>query len=269
MSFDANWEFWIVAATLLSGGVILFYWLLGKRNSDSVILDYAKSFFPVLLFVVVLRSFVAEPFRIPSGSMIPTLEIGDFILVKKYAYGIRLPVIHTEIIHTGSPQRGDVVVFRYPPNPKINYIKRLIGMPGDHIKFTADKKLYINGKLVKTKAIDQYQTKNNLGKSMLVAQFDELLPASDSNDKDQDRGAFVEHRLIHFPGQSRLIGEWTVPEGHYFMMGDNRENSSDSRVWGFVPEKNLVGKASLVWMHWNWLNGGDGFQSGRIGAAVN
>ncbi len=258
---DINWEFWIVSATLLSGLIILLFWLSGRKNSPSLVLEYAKSFFPILLFVVVLRSFVAEPFRIPSGSMIPTLEIGDFILVKKYAYGIRLPVIHTKILNTGEPQRGDVVVFRYPPQPEVNYIKRLIGLPGDTIKYTQDKKLFINGKQIISRPLEQGdQSQNNPDKQRL---FVEQLPLN-NNSTDT-----IAHELQQYPGLSNLYGEWKVPPGHYFMMGDNRDNSKDSRYWKFVPEANLVGKASLVWMHWNWQDGGDGFQSGRIGTEVN
>ncbi|KAG1694675.1 Elongation factor 4 [Nymphon striatum] len=203
-----------------------------------------------------VRSFVAEPFRIPSGSMIPTLEIGDFILVKKYSYGIKLPIIHTKILDTGTPQRGDVVVFRYPPNPKINYIKRLVGLPGDHVRWTADKKLILNGKPVTYEMNENYVTKDNSGNDIEVSQLTEILP-NNSN-----------YKVINFPGFTRA-GEWEVPEGHYFMMGDNRDNSSDSRFWKFVSEKHLVGKASLVWMHWDWSEGGDGFKGSRIGTSVN
>lgn len=263
MPVETNWEFWLVSATLVCGFIILVYWVLGRflpkkpnKDTDPFLLEYAKSFFPILLFVVVLRSFIVEPFRIPSGSMIPTLEIGDFILVKKYAYGIRLPVTHTKVIETSAPERGDVVVFRFPPKPKINYIKRLIGLPGDKIKWTKDKKLYLNGKLVQSKPIEPYETLNRAGNTISVKQINEILP-----EKKQ-------YKTIHFPGYSPLAGEWVVPEGHYFMMGDNRDNSSDGRVWGFVPEENLVGKASMVWLHWNWQENGDGFQSQRIGTAV-
>jgi signal peptidase I len=267
MPVETNWEFWIVSATLLCGFIILVYWLLDKisdkkKQADPVLLDYAKSFFPVLLFVVVLRSFVAEPFRIPSGSMIPTLEIGDFILVKKYAYGVRLPVIHTKILDTGEPQRGDVVVFRYPPQPEINYIKRLIGLPGDTIKYTQDKKLFINGKLVVSKPLTQGNESLQKDQNDKHLLFVEQLPLDKS-------GETMDHEIQQYPEMTQRYGEWKVPPGHYFMMGDNRDNSKDSRYWKFVPEANLVGKASLVWMHWNWQNGGDGFQSHRIGTEVN
>ncbi len=260
MDLHLNLELILVGLTLLTGLIILYYFLKGKGTDDDsqvpLLLDYSKSFFPVLLIVIVLRSFVAEPFRIPSGSMIPTLEIGDFILVKKYVYGIKLPVLHNKIIETGTPQRGDVVVFRYPPNPKINYIKRLIGLPGDVIEWTHDKKLIINGKSVDYLANGEYQTSDSSGKMVSVAKLKEILPDTKA------------HELIVFPGFSRA-GKWKIPEGHYFMMGDNRDNSSDSRFWKFVPEKNLVGKASLVWMHWDWTDGGDGFKASRIGSAVD
>ncbi|MCK5666869.1 MAG: signal peptidase I [Thiotrichaceae bacterium] len=244
-------------STLYFGLVILYYFLIGNKRLPPdqkqmpLPLDFAKSFFPILLFILILRSFVAEPFRIPSGSMIPTLEVGDFVLVKKYSYGLRLPIIQTKIIDTGKPKRGDVVVFRYPPKPEVNYIKRVIGLPGDHIKWTADKKLIINEQAVAYKSEGSYKIKGGA-----VDIFKEALPNDDPHD------------LILFDNPP-TVGEWRVPEGHYFMMGDNRDKSSDSRSWGFVPEANLVGKASLIWMHWNWLDGGDGFQVNRIGTAVN
>jgi len=262
MESSLDLELILVSLTALAGFIILTYWVLqrGKektpRNKQPFLVDYAKSFFPVLLIVILLRSFVAEPFRIPSGSMIPTLEIGDFILVKKYSYGIRLPVIHTKIFDIGEPKRGDVVVFRYPPHPKVNFIKRLIGLPGDEVVWTADKKLIINGVAATYQSNGEHRTLDRGGRKIEVAKLKETLPNDDPHD------------LILFPMPTRP-GKFIVPEGHYFMMGDNRDNSSDSRFWGFVPEANLVGKASLVWMHWNWLDGGDGFQGKRIGVAVN
>lgn len=262
MEAGLNLELILVVLTALSGLIIAIYALLrrGKekvqRGKEPLLVDYAKSFFPILLVVVVLRSFVAEPFRIPSGSMIPTLEIGDFILVKKYSYGIRLPVLHTKILDIGEPKRGDVVVFRYPPQPDVNFIKRLIGLPGDKIEWTSDKKLIINGKHVAYKNDGLYTTKDRLGRDIKVSKKKETLPENTTHD------------LILFPGRTRP-GKWEVPEGHYFMMGDNRDNSSDSRFWGFVPERNLVGKASFVWMHWNWKDDGDGFKASRIGESVD
>lgn len=262
MNTQLNLEVVLIVGSLFFGLVLLFYFFFGRKkrlesnDEDPILLDYAKSFFPVLFLVLVVRSFVAEPFRIPSGSMIPTLEIGDFIVVKKYSYGLRLPITHNKFLNTGQPKRGDVVVFRYPPEPEVNYIKRLVGLPGDKIVWTNDKKLIINGNAVKYELNKDYPTRNRAGKSISVTSLKETLPDDDGHD------------LIIFNGPTKA-GEWIVPEGHYFMMGDNRDNSSDSRFWGFVPEKNLVGKASMVWMHWNWLDGGDGFQAKRIGTPVD
>ena len=262
MESSLDLELILVSLASLAGLIIIIYWFMqrGKkktpRDQQPMVVDYAKSFFPVLLIVVLLRSFVAEPFRIPSGSMIPTLEIGDFILVKKYAYGIRLPVLHTKFFDVGQPKRGDVVVFRYPPQPKVNFIKRLIGLPGDEVVWTADKKLIINGIAASYQSDGTHPTLDRGGRQIKVDKLKEILPDGEPHD------------LIHFSNPTRP-GKFIVPEGHYFMMGDNRDNSSDGRFWGFVPEANLVGKASLVWMHWNWLEGGDCFQGKRIGTAVN
>ena len=263
--FDSgfNLEVLLVGITLFSALVILIHSLLrrGKpkqsRIDNPILVDYAKSFFPILFIVLTVRSFVAEPFRIPSGSMIPTLEIGDFILVKKYSYGVRLPITHKKILDVGSPKRGDVVVFRYPSDPKVNYIKRLIGLPEDEIEYTQDKKLIINGDAVVYQSDGLYLSDNRFGREVNVPKLKEILSAD------------VVHDLINFPRKNRSQGKWIVPEGQYFMMGDNRDNSSDSRFWGFVPEKHLVGKASLVWLHWNMQEGGDGFQASRIGTTVN
>ncbi len=263
MESSFNFELILVSLTLISALIIVIYWFLrrGKadvpRDKQPLLVDYAKSFFPVLFIVVVLRSFVAEPFRIPSGSMIPTLEIGDFILVKKYSYGVRLPVLHTKIFDVGEPKRGDVVVFRYPPKPEVNFIKRVIGLPGDEVVWTKDKKLIINGEPAKYQPDGQHETRNSFGQVTPVQQLKETLPGDEPHD------------LILFPRPSMRVGTYTVPKGHYFMMGDNRDNSSDSRFWGTVPQENLVGQASFVWMHWNWLTGGDGFQGARIGTSVN
>jgi signal peptidase I len=256
MDFRFDLEFVLVGGLLFFGLVLLYYYFFGNKHLREteqmpILQDFAKSFFPLILIVLILRSFVVEPFRIPSGSMIPTLEIGDFVLVKKYAYGLHLPIVQTKIIDTGKPKRGDVVVFRYPPQPEIYYIKRLIGLPGDHIIWTGDKKLIINGKAATYKAEGKYKINEKTADKL-----EEILPDEQPHD------------LILFKSSTNK-GEWIVPEGHYFMMGDNRDKSSDSRFWGFVPEANLVGKASLVWMHWNWLDNGDGFQVKRIGTSVN
>ncbi|MGI0115922.1 signal peptidase I [Zooshikella sp. RANM57] len=206
-----------------------------KITKEPAVFETAKSIFPILLIVLVVRSFLFEPFQIPSGSMKPTLAIGDFILVNKYAYGVRLPVIGTKVINVGDPQRGDVMVFKEPANPSINFIKRVVGLPGDTIKYK-DKQLFVNGELVEEHFIAQLHEQNIPYK---------LLEENLGGVKHQIReNAFVQYQL------NRLDGEWTVPEGHYFMMGDNRDNSNDSRSWGFVPDANVVGKAIYIWMHW-------------------
>ncbi|MNO87087.1 Signal peptidase I [compost metagenome] len=218
--------------------------VLDKLNKEPVLVEYGKSFFPVLFIVLVLRSFLVEPFQIPSGSMKPTLEVGDFILVNKFAYGIRLPVLDTKVIPVGDPQRGDVMVFRYPSEPNINYIKRVVGAPGDKVRYTSDKRLYINDQLVAEQLLGEEP--GTLGS---VTLYKEKLGAAEH----MIRKEMTRYRID--PGK-----EWTVPAGHYFMMGDNRDNSNDSRYWndpkipkdllGMVPDRNIVGKAFAVWMSW-------------------
>ena len=218
--------------------------VLEKLGKEPLLVEYGKSFFPVLAIVLVLRSFLVEPFQIPSGSMKPTLEVGDFILVNKFAYGIRLPVLDTKVIEVGDPQRGDVMVFRYPSDPNVNYIKRVIGLPGDRIAYSNDKRLTVNGQLVaETLVGDEPGT---LGSARL---YQEKLGEVEHMIRKEMRRNLME------PGK-----EWVVPEGHYFMMGDNRDNSNDSRYWndpniprdllGMVPDRNIVGKAFAVWMSW-------------------
>ncbi|WGZ96335.1 MAG: signal peptidase I [Candidatus Thiothrix putei] len=248
MDFDL--EFWLVTATAVTGGIWLLYAVFGKKKTaddEPVLLEYARSFFPVLLVVLLLRSFVAEPFRIPSGSMLPTLEIGDFILVNKFAYGLRLPVLHHKVLEIGEPQRGDVVVFRFPDNPEIDYIKRLIGVPGDVVSWN-DKTLIVNGVELNRSLLGDY------------LRPDQKTPPSIHLKEDL---LGVSHDILVTLGRVGPSGSVTVPEGHYFMMGDNRDNSNDGRMWGLVPEGNVVGKATIVWMHMNW--GGDGFNFSRIG----
>lgn len=215
---------------------------LARRNPEPWYLDYARSFFPVLLLVFLLRGFVAEPFRIPSGSMYPTLEIGDFLLVNKFAYGFRLPIVHTKVVSLGNPERGDIVVFRYPPNPKQNYIKRLIGLPGDQIRYES-KKLYVNGVEVVANYAEPYTYTRQNGGEITASRFDQVIPATEG-------GQDVSFATLQF-GDFNLAAaqSWTVPDGHYFMMGDNRDNSADSRRWGFVPDENIVGKAFFIWMN--------------------
>jgi signal peptidase I len=217
-------------------------------------LDWTAGLFPVIIVVFLLRSFLFEPFKIPSGSMIPTLEVGDLILVNKYHYGIRLPVLNTKVIANNEPQRGDVVVFHYPPDPRIDYIKRVVGLPGDVVSY-GNHQLRINGQLVpNTPQGDGYDDDRMRYMDLLGEKLGE-----------------VEHRIQHEKGMGQVFGPITVfphreacnysaegvtckvPAGHYFVMGDNRDNSQDSRYWGFVPDENLVGKAFFIWMNFGNL----------------
>ena len=271
----------LVLLTLLTGGVWLLDALVlaprrvrptagGAGEIPAVAaklpwyVDLSKSFFPVILAVLILRSFVVEPFRIPSESMVPTLLKGDFILVNKFAYGLRLPVLNTKLIGNGQPARGDVVVFRYPLEPTIAYIKRVVGLPGDRLEYRGNQ-LFVNGQPAPLTPLAGNAAEPG------YRQFDERL--------DQ-----VEHRIqVLVNGRWGLAGFWAglqprrepdgmvaweyqVPAGHYFVMGDNRDNSSDSRVWGPLPEENLIGKAFFIWMNWDCItfNG----QCGRIGDGI-
>ena len=215
-------------------------------------IEYCKSFFPVILAVLLLRSFLVEPFRIPSGSMMPTLLVGDFILVNKFDYGIRLPVLNTKIIDIGEPKRGDVVVFRYPKDPSVDYIKRVVGLPGDRIGYY-NKILHINGKPIAQVPAGVYVGKGS-GVSM-----------SGAGERQEQLGD-VQHKILVMPRTPGLEGEFVVPENQYFVMGDNRDNSNDSRYWGTVPEENLVGKAFRIWMNWDSANGG--IEWDRIGRKI-
>ena len=223
--------------TLVSGVIVALdkvFWKTDENDnrqapgSLSMLVEYARSFFPVLLFVLVIRSFIFEPFRIPSGSMMPTLLEGDFIFVKKYAYGLRLPVTETKIVETGNPKRGDVIVFRLPSDPSINYIKRVIGLPGDEVIYERQR-LTINGESVDLKQ-GPYAT------------FEVPVFVEDLDGRMHDI-------LVSNPQFSTRDGTYRVPDGHYFVMGDNRDRSRDSRFIGAIPENFLVGEAVRIWMH--------------------
>ena len=228
-------------------------------------LEYTAGFFPVICAVFVLRSFIVEPFKIPSGSMIPTLQIGDFILVNKFMYGIRLPVINQKVVELGSPKRGDVVVFRYPRDESVDYIKRVVALPGDVIAYE-DKRLTINGQPLQYSGGEAYLDPENM---RYAKRYTEAFPADLGgnrheilNDPDRPAGAFPAER---FPGaefcQYQPSGlTCKVPAGHYFAMGDNRDNSADSRYWGFVPDKNIVGRAFFVWLNLGNLGRIGGFE---------
>jgi signal peptidase I len=223
---------------------------LGEEAQLPWLADYARSFFPIFLVVLLLRSFVVEPFRIPSGSMIPTLLIGDFILVNKFDYGIRLPVLNRKVIELGQPKRGDVVVFRYPLDPSTPFIKRVVGLPGDTVRY-ADKTLYINDQRVESVSEGSYVGVRSSASNAVAMMFKEHLGE-------------VEHNIILTPDAGSPNGEFKVPAGHYFVMGDNRDNSRDSRYWGYVPDRNLVGRAFFIWMNWD-----SGPDLKRIGSIIH
>ena len=218
-------------------------------------LDWTAGLFPVIVVVFLLRSFLFEPFKIPSGSMIPTLIINDLILVNKFHYGVRLPVINLKVLDNNSPARGDVMVFRFPPKPSLDYIKRVVGVPGDEVAYL-NKKLTINGVALKKSALPDFFDEDSM---RYAKQFEEVTSKSKHYRllNDDDRPAFIPatddfpfKQNCHYSSEGVVC---KVPEGHYFMMGDNRDNSLDSRYWGFVPEKNIVGKAIFVWMNFGNL----------------
>lgn len=253
-----SFELILVIVTAITGVVVYVDKVVWKPKRDRsvttekepILVEYSRSLFPVFLIVLVLRSFVAEPFRIPSGSMYPTLEIGDFIVVNKFSYGVKLPVTQTKILPVGEPKRGDVVVFKYPKDPDVDYIKRVVGLPGDEIAYYG-KTLFVNGQAVKQTLLGEYEgvaSGKVMDGSTLLEEF------------------FGEHShdiLLDPEKRGQDMTTVTVPEGHYFMMGDNRDHSNDSRFWGFVPERNLKGKAFAIWMNWD-----DGIQVERIGKGI-
>jgi len=233
---------------------------------ESGLVENCRGIFPVITFVLVLRSFLYEPFQIPSGSMMPTLLVGDFILVEKYAYGVKLPVLRNTVIETGKPQRGDAVVFKYPPQPDVDYIKRVVGLPGDTVLYR-NKKLYI-----KRACVSQHGVENSDCKTFkpvdidIVSQGDFIQDSYPLTEAQEDLMG-VKHNILFnpaFAGRSEYFsqqgirqGEWLVPQGQYFVMGDNRDNSLDSRFWGFVPEQNRVGKAVYIWTSFEFSHSTD------------
>jgi signal peptidase I len=230
-------------------------WLRRRRAADARQpwwVEYSVSFFPVILIVFLLRSFLVEPFKIPSGSMIPTLLVGDFILVNKFTYGIRLPVVQRKLIEIGAPQRGDVMVFRYPEDPSLDYIKRVIGLPGDRVEYR-NKRLSINGQPVPMRQVEDYLARERMQYSRryletLNGTEHQVLIEPDVPALVQPPRPFPRFENCNYNmNMSGLV--CTVPPGHYFVMGDNRDNSSDSRVWGFVPDANIVGKAFFIWLN--------------------
>ena len=238
-----------------------------KEAKEPLWVEWGASFFPVILIVFVLRSFLFEPFKIPSGSMLPTLEIGDFILVNKFTYGIRLPVINKKIISINEPQRGDVMVFRYPENPSLDYIKRVVGIPGDTVAYQY-KRLTVNGQPVdSTKIFDYHHPERLYYSDQFVAKMGKV---EHRYLNDSDAPAFIPD-ATQFPYRENCTYNAAgvickVPPGHYFMMGDNRDNSRDSRFWGFVPDENIVGKAVFIWFHMYSLIPPKGLDLSRIGS---
>lgn len=261
----------IMFVLLLVTGAI---WLLDKyrlrkqrkeEEKEPWWVEYSISFFPVILAVFILRSFVIEPFKIPSGSMIPTLHVGDFIVVNRYAYGLRLPIVNKKFIEIGEPQRGDVMVFHFPNDPSIDYIKRVVGLPGDEIIYR-DKRLWVNGELQAQTPDGDYNYVESGLRFVHTERYVEKL-----GEREHAMLVNPEHAQIYlgkvddFPQRSQCSYSeqemrCVVPAGHYFMMGDNRDNSRDSRYWGFVPDDMIVGKAFLIWMNFGELD--------RIGLSV-
>jgi len=285
MSFD--FPTFLVLATFVTGGIWLadaVFWAPRRRRlaaqtagpsgvadgtapvyKEPVLVEYARSFFPVILIVLLLRSFLVEPFRIPSGSMMPTLLVGDFILVNKFAYGLRWPVLNTKLLEIGEPARGDVVVFRFPQEPSVDYIKRVVGVPGDRIGYR-NKTLFVNGDPIARTPLGSYR---GFGAGSGMTGTDVAL----------ENLSGVEHRILIDPGkpdfQCRPFApelaygsSVTVPAGSYLVIGDNRDNSNDGRCWGFVPEGNLVGKAFAIWMSWDGQLEGFPVDWGRIGNLI-
>ena len=256
--FYLDLEFWLLAANLLCGVIWFAYWLIKRnkgmdKNNLPFVVEYARSFFPVLLLVMVLRSFFFEPFRIPSGSMMPTLEVGDFIIVNKFAYGVRLPVYRKKILNISDPKRGEVFVFRYPDRPWQNFIKRVVGLPGDKLRWENDK-LWVNDKLITATATEKYFAVNAMGRKTPTQRYTEDLTGAAHD---------IILPISPTPGYQ---GQTVVPEGKYFAMGDNRYGSSDSRAWGYVPEENLVGRAVAIWMHYSGNN--EKLDISRIGTII-
>jgi signal peptidase I len=263
----------LLLLSLATGGVWLLDLLILRpkrataagQSKEPWWVEYSKSFFPVILAVFLLRSFLVEPFRIPSGSMIPTLLVGDFILVNKYAYGIRLPVLNKKIIEVGNPERGDVMVFRYPEDPSVDFIKRVIGVPGDTIEYRG-KQLFINGVAQQQQSDGEYNYWDR-GLFMHTVRYSENLSGHiHPLLLNPDMPAIRLEDVADFPGRrncsySAEVMRCKVPPGSYFMMGDNRDNSRDSRYWGFVSDNMIVGRAFAIWMNFSNLR--------RIGSSIN
>jgi signal peptidase I len=254
-----NFALFLLILLLVTGGVwaLEAIWLRRARPAAAKQpwwVEYSISFFPVILIVFLLRSFLVEPFKIPSSSMVPTLLVGDFILVNKYTYGIRLPVANRKLIQIANPERGDVMVFRFPEDPSLDYIKRVVGVPGDRVEYR-NKRLAINGTPVPVRQVDDYLSKERMQFSRRFVETMNGLEHEILLDEDAPAAVMPGRSFPHAGNCNYNMSglACTVPPGHYFVMGDNRDNSSDSRVWGFVPDDNIVGKAFFIWLNLNEL----------------
>jgi len=254
-----NFALILFSLLVVTGAVVLadrihFAKRRGEGEKEPWWIEYPKSFFPVILIVFLLRSFVLEPFRIPSGSMIPTLLVGDFILVNKFTYGIRLPIVNKKLFEMNEPRRGDVMVFRYPEDPSVDYIKRVVGVAGDRVAYV-NKRLAINGKELELKPDGEYLHK----RASYAKQYVEAVDGHQHRILVEDDAPPSLPFVKQFPFREKCTYNsegmtCTVPPGHYFMMGDNRDNSADSRVWGFVPDENIVGRAFFIWFNFSELS---------------
>ncbi len=258
-----DFTFYLTLAVIVTGLIALLdslFWTKKRRQSGkkpSILVEYARAFFPVLLLVLLIRSFLVQPYRVPTSSMVPTILPGDFIAVKQYEYGLRLPVLNKKIISIHEPRHGDVVLFRFPPNPSLTYVKRIVGVPGDHVEYR-NKILYINGKEMQQKLLEETHYIDENGIYFVVNRLEENLDG-------------VKHQIFVQPsGGETQDYDVIVPPNHYFAMGDNRDNSGDSRIWGFVPEENLIGQAFWAFMSWNVIvDWPDKIRWERIGLSIH
>jgi len=266
-------DFALILFSLLvaTGGIwLLDRFMLAKKRVEGIAepwwVEYAKSFFPVILIVFAIRSFLVEPFKIPSGSMIPTLQVGDFILVNKFTYGIRLPIVNRKLVQVNDPQRGDVMVFHYPENPSLDYIKRVVAVSGDSVEYR-DKRLWINGVEQPQQPDGDYNyVETGLNFVHTEKRRETLGGREHAMLVNPEVPTLRLDSVAEFKGRENCVygresARCKVPEGHYFMLGDNRDNSRDSRYWGFVPDNQIVGKAFFIWMNFSDLK--------RIGLAIN
>lgn len=259
-----DFTFYLTLAVIVTGIIALLdvlFWSRKRRQNNEkqpVIIEYARAFFPVLLLVLIIRSFIFQPYRVPTSSLVPTVLPGDFIAVKQYEYGLRLPVLNTKIVNIHEPQRGQIFLFRYPVDPRLTFVKRVIGLPGDHIEYK-NKVLYINGVEAKQKLLESTHYIDENGVYFTVNRIEE------------DLGGGIKHQIFVQPegGETQDV-DVVVPPGHYFAMGDNRDDSGDSRAWGFVPEENLIGQAFLIFMSWDGnATGIDKIRWNRLGMGVH